>query len=101
MKNHVDLLGLTFLDLLEAGIPLIPEVQGLCTLIQGPHLFIPLGEATIPNDLACIVPRDSTIWVSNLDAHAHDADVRAAEGKHVTLDGKKGPIIRGAIAGDN
>src|SRR5438552_12413882 len=101
IKNDVDLLRLTFLDRVEAGIPVVAEVQGFCTLIQGPHLFIPLGEAALPHHLARIFSRDSAIGVPNLDAHAHDADVRTAEGEHVTLDGEKGPIIRGATAGDN
>src|SRR5436190_22242048 len=99
--NDVDLVRLTFLDRVEAGIPVVAQVQGFCTLIQGPHLFIPLGEAALPHHLVRVFSRDSAIGVPNLDAHAHDADVRAAEGEHVALDRKKGPIIRGAIAGDN
>src|SRR5205809_8073597 len=101
IKNDVDLLRLTFLDRFEAGIPVIAELQGFCTLIQGSHLFIPLGEAALPDHLARIFSRDSAIGVPNLDAHAHDADVTTAEGEDVALDRKKGPIIRGAIAGDN
>src|SRR5437762_9981920 len=42
IKNDADLLRLTFLDRVEAGIPVVAEVQGFCTLIQGLHLFIPL-----------------------------------------------------------
>src|SRR5947207_14450046 len=101
IKNDVDLLRLTFLDRFEAGIPVVAEVQGFCTLIQGSHLFIPLGEAALPDHLARIFSRDSAISAPNPDHHAHDADVRTAEGEDVTLDGEKGPIIRGAIAGDN
>jgi len=101
IKNDADLLRLTFLDRFEAGIPVVAEVQGFCTLIQGLHLFIPLGEAALPHHLARIFSPDSAIGILNLDAHAHDADVRAAEGEDVALDRKKGPIIRGAIAGDN
>src|SRR5213075_322346 len=92
IKNDVDLLRLTFLDRFEAGIPVVAEVQGFCTLIQGPHLFIPLGEAALPHHLARIFSRDSAIGIPNLDAHTHDADVRTAKGEDVALDRKKGPI---------
>src|SRR5205814_3791240 len=101
IKNDVDLLRLTFLDRFEAGIPVIAEVQGFCTLIQGPHLFIPLGEAALPHHLVRVFSRDNAFGAPNLDARAHHADVRTSEGEHVTLDGEKGPIIRGAITGDN
>src|SRR6266536_605851 len=39
--------------------------------------------------------------IAVLSTHAHDAHVRAPEGAHVTLDWKKGPIIRSATTGDD
>src|SRR5439155_9140422 len=95
IKNHVDLVRLTFRDRVEAGIPVLAEVQGLCALIQRLHLLIPLVKAPLPDDLARIFSRDGAIGAANLNAHAHDADVRVAESEHVTFDGKKGTIIRG------
>src|SRR6476620_8209736 len=93
MKNDVDPLRLTFRDRIDAGIPAGAQVQGLCALIQGHHLFVPLLDAAVPDYLAPIVSRDGAVG-ANLDAHAHDADVRAAKGEHVSLNGKDGPINR-------
>jgi hypothetical protein len=94
-------LRLTFRDRIEAGIPAGAQVQGFCALIQGHHLFIPLLDVALPHYLAAIVSRDGAVGVANLDAHAHDTDVRAAKGEHVSLNRKDGPIIRGAVARDN
>ena len=59
VKNDLHLPCLTFRDRLIAAT----EVQGLCALIQRPHLFIPLREATLPDYLARIVSRDGAVGV--------------------------------------